>query len=102
LVTATRRAASSLRAAGTPSVAHGQQIARRLTSAFDRAGHGLQKASTDIQAISTESSTAFQSGFKSVSAEIKSALEEIARVSPGQNQELRTAAAKEPSCRVLA
>ncbi len=102
LVIATRRAASSLRAAGTPSVAHGSQIAGRLSSAFDRATRGLQKASRDIQAISTDNSGAFQAGFTSVSAEIKSALEKIAQVSPGQNQELRSAAAKEPSCKVLA
>jgi hypothetical protein len=102
LVTATRRAARTLRAAGTPSVAHGQQIAARLSGAFTRATRGLQKASSDIQSIRTDSSSGFQLGFKTVSTEIRSALEEIAQVSPGQNKELRSAAAKEPSCRVLA
>src|SRR5438270_2212621 len=82
LVTATRHAAAALRAARAPSVAHGQQIAGRLTSAFDRATRGLKKASTDIQAIRTDTGSAFQAGFSTVSTEIRSALEQIARVSP--------------------
>jgi hypothetical protein len=102
LVTATRHAAGSLRAAGTPSVSHGKEVAARLTDAFDRAAQGLEKASSDIKGIRTDSAGDFQLGFKAVSAEIRSALESIARVSPGQNQELRSAAAKEPACRVLA
>jgi hypothetical protein len=102
LVTATRRATTALRAAGTPSVAHGRQIARRLTGAFDRARRGLERASTQAGAIRTDTATAFQLGASAVSAQIKSALEQIARVSPGQSQELRSAAGKERACRSLA
>lgn len=101
LVLATRHAASALHSAGTPSVAHGQRIAGRLTKAFDRATRGLQKASSDIRGIGTSNSAAFQSGFNTVSVEIKSALEQIALVSPGENEELRSAASKQSSCQVL-
>jgi hypothetical protein len=102
LVTATGRAASDLKAAGTPAVRNGGQIAQRLTGAFDRATHGLARASAKAKAIQTDSAAHFQVGAAAVSAQIRSALEQIARASPGQSQELRSAAAKEPSCVTLA
>jgi hypothetical protein len=102
LVTATRRAGTALRAAGSPSVAGGQQIAGGLTQAFDRATSGLDRASAQAGKISTESATSFQLGATAVNSEIRSALEQIARVTPGRSQQLRAAAAKEPACQLLA
>lgn len=102
LVTATRRAASALHAAGTPSVRGGKQIAQRLTSAFDRATHGLEQASTQAKAIRTDTATTFQLGASAVNTQIRSALQQIANVSPGQSRQLRSAAAKEPACQTLA
>jgi hypothetical protein len=102
LVIATRRATRALKSAGAPTVAHGNQIAARLTRAFDRATGGLDKASAQAKRIRTDSPSAFQLGASAVSAEIKSALEEIARVTPGQDPALRKAASKEPACQLLA
>lgn len=102
LVTATRRAASDLKAAGAPAVPRGQQIAQRLSGAFDRASQGLTRASAQAKSIQTDSASHFQVGTSAVSAQIRSALQQIARVSPGQSQALRSAAAKEPSCATLA
>lgn len=102
LVTATRRAANALKAAGTPAVPHGQRIAQRLAGAFDRATEGLTRASTQAKSISTDSASHFQAGTSAVSAQIHSALEQIAQASPGQSKALRSAAAKEPACATLA
>jgi hypothetical protein len=102
LVTATQRASSALHAAGSPSVTGGQQIAARLTRAFDRATDGLKRASAQAAKIRTDSATDFQLGATAVSGEIKSSLEQIAGVTPGQNRQLRAAAAKEPACQLLA
>jgi hypothetical protein len=102
LVTATSRATRDLKAAGTPAVRNGEQIARRLTGAFERATQGLARASARAKTIQTDSASHFQVGAAAVTAQIRSALEQIARASPGQSQELRSAAAKEPSCVALA
>jgi hypothetical protein len=102
LVTATERARSALHRAGAPSVTGGQQIAQRLTEAFDRATDGLKRASAQAGKIRTDSATDFENGASAVSSELRSALEQIAGVSPGQNPQLRAAAGKEPACQLLA
>jgi hypothetical protein len=102
LVAATRRATRDLKAAGTPSVPHGQYIARRLSGAFERATQGLARAGARVKSIQTDSASHFQVGASAVSAEIRSALQQIARASPGRSPELRSAAAKESSCLTLA
>jgi hypothetical protein len=101
LVTATRRATSALRAAGAPSVAGGSKAAARLTRAFDSATRGLVKAGAQAKSISTDSAAAFQAGATAVNTELRSALQQIGRVTPGQDPALRSAAAKEPACRLL-
>ena len=102
LVTATKRAAASLHAAGSPAVSGGGRIATRLTRAFDNAATGLQRAEAQAGKIPTDSAAHFQLGASAVSSEIRNGLEQIARVTPGQNQQLRAAAAKEPACQLLA
>lgn len=102
LVTATQRAAHALHAAGTPAVPGGRQVAQRLDSAFGRAAKGLAAASAQAKRIPTDSPTSFQLGTSAVNAQIRSALEQIAHVSPGESRELRSAAAREPACQVLA
>lgn len=101
LVLATRRAASALKAAGTPSVSGGQQIAARLTQAFDRAAGGLANASAQAAKVPTDTATDFQRGTSAVSSQIRTSLAQIAKVTPGQNQQLRSDAAKQPACQVL-
>lgn len=102
LVVATRRATRSIRAAGTPAVTGGQRIAQRLVRAFEHATSGLHEASTQAAAISTDTATDFQLGLSALNTRIRSAFAPIALVSPGQNRQLRSAAAKEPACRLLA
>jgi hypothetical protein len=101
LVTTTRRTSAALRSAGTPAIKRGDQIASRLAAAFDRATTRLDKARTEASSIRTDSPSTFQLGASSVNNDIKGALEGILAVSPGQNQELRKAAAREPACQVL-
>ncbi|HEY2650284.1 MAG TPA: hypothetical protein VGI50_00070 [Solirubrobacteraceae bacterium] len=102
LVTATQRAAASLHAAGSPSVNGGARIATRLTRAFDTAAAALQHAEAQAGRIPTDTAAHFQLGAGAVSNEIRSGLQQIARVTPGQNQQLRAAAAKQPACQLLA
>ena len=101
LVTATRRTASALHAAGEPSVSDGKRIAEGLARAFDQATSKLTHAESQAGKISTASPSAFQLGASAVTAEIKSALQGIASVAPSQSAALRSAAAKDPACRVL-
>jgi hypothetical protein len=102
LVLATRRATAALGAAGSPAVKGGQKLAARVTGAFDRATSGLAKAKAQAQKIPTDNATAFRLGTSAVGTQIRTSLEQIARVTPGQNQVLRATAAKEPACQVLA
>jgi hypothetical protein len=101
LVTATRRADDTLKSAGVPAVNGGKQISVRLNRAFDTASHRLDQAETQAKAIKTDSATSFQLGASAVTAEIRSALQAIAGVAPGQSAQLRRAAAKEPACQAL-
>jgi hypothetical protein len=101
LVTATERAAGQLHSAGAPAVSGGDQLANRLARAFDTATRRLAQAQTQAKAIRTDSASSFQLGASNVTTEIKSALQAIASVSPGQDAQLRKAAAKEPACQVL-
>jgi hypothetical protein len=101
LLGATQRATSALRAAGSPSVTRGKEIAGGLAAAFDRAGRQLSKANSQALAIPTRNVSVFQLGAASVTAQIKTALQAIASVTPRQSVELRTAAGKEPACQVL-
>ena len=101
LVTATRRAASDLRAAGVPAVSGGPQLAARLNRAFSTATNRLVRAEQQAKAISTDSATSFQLGASAVTTQIRSALMAISAVAPGQNPQLRQAAAKDPTCQAL-
>jgi hypothetical protein len=101
LLAATERATNALRGAGTPAVKNGRRIASTLAGAFSTASHKLSQANAQAGSIPTSTASTFQLGASAVTTEIKSALEGIAAVSPGESPELRTAAAREPACRVL-
>jgi hypothetical protein len=102
LLTATRNAAAALKAAGAPSVKDGGTIASGLSGAFERATQGLQTALSHASAIPTTSASAFESAATGVTGEIRSALQNVASVTPRSSPQLRAAAAKEPSCQALA
>jgi hypothetical protein len=101
LLAATQHATDALRSAGTPAVTRGKEIAGGLASAFDHAGRQLSKANSQAVAIPTRNASVFQLGAASVTAQIKTALQGIANVTPRQSPALRTAAGKEPACQVL-
>ena len=101
LVDATRHATEALRVAGTPAVAHGEQIAKRLTRAFDRATEGLVRASSQAKGLRIDTASDFALGVGAVNSEIRKALQQIAGASPGQSPELRRAAARDPHCQLL-
>lgn len=101
LVTATQRAAGELHSAGAPAVSGGKQLANRLNRAFDTATQRLTQAESRAKTIRTDSASSFQLGASNVTTEIKSALQAIAGVAPGQDSQLRKAAAKEPACQIL-
>jgi|GEM_PF-5839159 len=101
LVLATRRATRALMSAGTPAVSHGRRIAQRLTRAFALAGRGLARAAARAGSIRTDTAAHFQADARAISAQTTTALEQIARVTPGQNATLRAAAARQPACQLL-
>lgn len=101
LVTATRHADAALKSAGAPALSGGSQVSTRLNHAFDTATQRLAQAQTQAGAIKTDSATSFQLGASAVTSQIRSALQAIAAVAPGQSVQLRQAAAKEPACQAL-
>jgi hypothetical protein len=102
LLRATRQTADSLKAAGAPSVKNGAAIAGGLSGAFERGSQGLSTALSHAQAIPTTSTSAFEAAATGVTTEIRSALGNIAAITPRSSPQLRAAALNEPSCRALA
>jgi hypothetical protein len=102
LVSSTRNTTSALKAAGSPAVKDGGTIAGGLSGAFQRGSQGLAVARSRAAAIPTTSAAAFESAATGVTSQIRSALQNIATITPRSSPQLRAAAAKEPSCRALA
>lgn len=101
LRTATEKAASALSAAGTPAVKNGTDIATGLTGAFNRGSTGLAKAESEARAIRTTNATIFDATAAQVTAQIRTALQGIASVTPRNNSALKAAASKDPTCQAL-
>jgi hypothetical protein len=102
LLHATQQASAALKAAGTPAVKNGAVIASGLSGAFERGSQGLATALAHAQAIPTTSTSAFEAAATAVTSEIRSALANIAGVTPRSSPQLRAAALSDPSCRALA
>jgi hypothetical protein len=101
LRTATQKAATALSAAGTPAVKNGTNIAHGLTDAFNRGTNGLAKAESEARAIRTTNATIFDATASQVTAQIRTALQGIASVTPRNSSELKAAASKDPTCQSL-
>jgi hypothetical protein len=101
LVAATRKAATGLQSSGTPNVKDGKQAAETLSQAFTRASTSLAGTIAKAKAIPTTSAAAYQAAASGVSNQFKSSLNTLANASPKRNDELRAAAAKDPTCRAL-
>ena len=98
---ATRTAESRLRAAGTPSVKGGKQIANALVGAFTSASHGLSLAALAANKLPTTSRSAFDSAASQVQIQVQRALASMTSVAPQNNPQLHAAAAKDPTCQQL-
>jgi hypothetical protein len=102
LLAATRHTTTALQAAGAPSVKNGPTIAGGLSGAFARGSQGLATATAHAAAIPTTSVSAFEAAATGVTTEIRTALSNIATITPRSSPALRAAALKEPSCSALA
>jgi hypothetical protein len=101
LVTATSKAAGGLKSAGIPNVKDGKQAAQTLSQAFTQASTSLAGTIAKAKAIPTTSAAAYQAAASGVSNQFKSSLNALASASPKSNDQLRAAAAKDPTCRAL-
>jgi hypothetical protein len=101
LLTATRHAESAMRAAGTPAVTDGSQIARALVAAFGNAARQLQQAAGHARAIPTNSTTAYAKAVGGLTTSISQMLTRMGSISPGNSTQLQAAAAKSPACKSL-
>jgi hypothetical protein len=101
LLSATRHAAAAMRAAGSPSIPGGRDVAQRLVSAFIGAGTALQQAATAAGAIPTNHTSAYAKAVGALTTSISHTLSTMGSVSPGSSPQLQAAAAKEPACKAL-
>lgn len=101
LLHATRRATSAMRAAGTPQVTDGAQIAQRLVSTFTAAERALRAAATRAGAIPTKSTTSYAKAVGALTTSISQTLTRMGSVSPGSSGALQAAAAKAAACKAL-
>jgi hypothetical protein len=101
LLSATRHAAAAMRAAGTPSISGGQDVAQRLVSAFAGEGRALQQAAIDARAIPTNHTSAYAKAVGALTTSISHTLSTMGSVNPGNSPQLQAAAAKEPACKAL-
>jgi len=101
LVAATSKAASGLKSAGIPNVKDGKQAAETLSQAFTQASTSLAGTITKAKAIPTTSAAAYQAAASGVSNQFKTSLNALSSASPKRNDQLRAAAAKDPTCRAL-
>jgi hypothetical protein len=102
LVSATTNAESQLKAAGSPSVSNGKQIAGTLVRIFTGAKGSLANAEAQAAALPISSPRAFETAATQVVSGIRGSLAAMSSVSPEHNAQLRDAATKDPTCRTLA
>jgi hypothetical protein len=102
LVTATGHAADQLSSAGIPSVSGGKSIATTIEGIFSNAKTRLSQAASEANSIPTTSKNAFNAGANKVQTEIRTALAQMSSATPANNPQLRSAAAKDPTCKSLA
>lgn len=101
LVAATRNAASALVSAGIPNVKDGKQSAETLSQAFNQASTSLAGTIAKAKAIPTTNAADYQAALTGVSDQFRSSLNTLANASPKRNDQLRVAAAKDPTCKAL-
>lgn len=102
LVAATSNTENRLKAAGSPSVANGKQIAGTLVRIFSNAHTSLAQAASLAATLPTSSPQAFEAAANQVVSRIRGSLAGMSNVTPEKNAQLHAAAAKDPTCQSLA
>jgi hypothetical protein len=98
----TDTAVSKLNAAGTPNVSDGQHISSAILSAFRQLQSAMHTATTQADALSTQSATAFKNGAESLGKTVRDSMSRIGQnlqASTLKSTDLQKAAQKEPSCK---
>ena len=102
LVSATSSAESKLKSAGAPDVSNGAKISSTLVGIFTTAKTSLSNAASQAAALPTTSLNAFKTAANQVVVGIRSSLAGMSNITPERNAQLRSAAAKDSTCRSLA
>jgi hypothetical protein len=103
MVTDTDRAVAQLKAAGTPDVGNGKQIASGVVGAFARMKGALAQAAKRADSLPTNSPTAFKNGANKLGNNVESSIGGISAGLAGlKSPELEKAAAGDPTCKTLA
>ena len=103
IVSDTNKTVSDLKAAGTPKVANGKQIAATLVKAFTELHGALQQAESKANSLPTSSATAFKTAAQSLGTSVQSSMSSIGSSLNGlKSPDLAKAAAKDSTCKSLA
>jgi hypothetical protein len=102
LENATGHAANQLAGAGTPSVSGGKPIASMIVRIFSKAKTDLGHDVSEAESIPTTSKSAFNTAANRVQNDVRNSLAQMSAISPANNPPLRSAAAKDTTCRNLA
>jgi hypothetical protein len=96
------RALARLKAAGTPNVPHGKEIADRLVSVFARLDGAIRSADRQAAALPISSAAAFKTAAVSLGATIQSSVTGIdSGLGSLKSPQLEKAAAKSAACRSI-
>jgi hypothetical protein len=101
----TDSAVSQLKAAGTPNVSDGKQIADTINGAFSQIDAVMKKAATQASQLPTSSPQAFRTAVQALVTNVRASMTSIGanlQSSTLRSPQLTAAAAKEPTCKTLA
>jgi hypothetical protein len=102
--TDTKQALTQLKAAGTPNVKNGKQIASAISSAFAQLGTTMSSALQQAKSLPTNSAAQFKSGAQKLGSSVRSSMGKIGtNLQSGtlKSPELEKAAAKDSACKSL-
>jgi hypothetical protein len=101
---ATQQLATDVKAAGTPDVPNGDQLASQLNDALDQITTAFQAAEKKVDALPTTSEQAFTSAAQSFNADIQQQIGQLQSEfasATGDSSELNQAADQNPDCKSL-
>jgi hypothetical protein len=104
IATDTKQALSKLKAAGTPNVKNGKQIAGAISNAFAQLDTTMSAAVGQAQALPTNSPAAFKSAAQKLGTTVRTSMSSIGtnlQSSTLKSPELEQAASKDTACKSL-